>query len=340
MSTLIIWDEVPMVHRCVVEVLDKMLKDITDCNLLFGGKVIVLGGNFRQVLPVVPKGKKKDIMNASLVFSYLWPSYFHPPLVENMRTKLDPTFCHFLLRIGDGTEEEHTCRCIKLPDNIVLPFEEEITSLKKLIHHVFLNIEAYADNLDTMANRVILIPTNESIDKSEQSLQEDFLNSLTSNGIPPHELKLKVNCLVILLRNINHSEGLCNRTCLSCLKFEKNAILVEITSDEYCEKYVFLPKVLIILVLDLGLNQELVSDTINNNLQFNLWFKFYHGIFSFLVGSNKEDELKDESFVGKEKISEKSIVLGKKQDHLEREFVTRSSSESLKLKIPLMVSGN
>ncbi|CAA2986584.1 ATP-dependent DNA helicase PIF4-like, partial [Olea europaea subsp. europaea] len=51
-SKLIIWDEAPMVNRCAVESVDKMLRDITDCNLPFGRKVIVLGGNFRQILPV------------------------------------------------------------------------------------------------------------------------------------------------------------------------------------------------------------------------------------------------------------------------------------------------
>ncbi|XP_022897437.1 ATP-dependent DNA helicase PIF4-like [Olea europaea var. sylvestris] len=59
MPRLIIWDEAPMVNHFAVESVDKMLRDITDCNLLFGGKVIVFGGDFRQILPVVPKGKKR-----------------------------------------------------------------------------------------------------------------------------------------------------------------------------------------------------------------------------------------------------------------------------------------
>ncbi|XP_022859931.1 uncharacterized protein LOC111380560 [Olea europaea var. sylvestris] len=196
-------------------------------------------------------------MQASLVFWDLWPLYKHLPLIENIRAKLDPTFCSYLLRIGDGIEREHNCKCIKLPENIVLPFEDEITSLKKLTHHVFPDIEACFDDLHVMTNRVILTPTNECvdhinkilleqisseiytyysfdevIDKSEQSLQEDFLNSLTLNGIPPHELMLKINYHVMLLRNINYSEGLYNGTCLICRKFEKNVILAEITTDD------------------------------------------------------------------------------------------------------------
>ncbi|XP_060965525.1 uncharacterized protein LOC115712693 [Cannabis sativa] len=65
-TKLIIWDEAPMMHRQTIEALDRMLQDVTECNLPFGGKVVVFGGDFRQVLPVVPKGRKKDIINASL----------------------------------------------------------------------------------------------------------------------------------------------------------------------------------------------------------------------------------------------------------------------------------
>ena len=47
-------------------------------------------------------------------------------------------------------------------------------------------------------------------DKIEQGFQEDFLDTLTPNEIPPHEVILKPNCPVILLCNLNAFEGLCN----------------------------------------------------------------------------------------------------------------------------------
>jgi hypothetical protein len=39
---------------------------------IFGGKIVVLGGDFQQILLVVPKGGRKDIVSASLPRSHLW----------------------------------------------------------------------------------------------------------------------------------------------------------------------------------------------------------------------------------------------------------------------------
>jgi len=41
-------------------------------DLPFGGKVVVFGGDFRQVLPVIQKGKREQIVNVVLHRSSLW----------------------------------------------------------------------------------------------------------------------------------------------------------------------------------------------------------------------------------------------------------------------------
>ena len=66
MTKLIIWDEAPMCHKFSFEALDKSLKDIMHNNRPFGGKVIVFCGDFRQILPVVPRGNRSDIVHATL----------------------------------------------------------------------------------------------------------------------------------------------------------------------------------------------------------------------------------------------------------------------------------
>jgi hypothetical protein len=41
---------------------------------------------------------------------------------------------------------------------------------------------------------------------------QEFLNTLTPNGLPPHVLNLKIDCMVILLRNIYPANRLFNGT--------------------------------------------------------------------------------------------------------------------------------
>ena len=58
-ASLIIWDEASMTKRQAVEALDRSMRDITDKpKLPFGGKTVVFGGDFRQVLPVIRKGTR------------------------------------------------------------------------------------------------------------------------------------------------------------------------------------------------------------------------------------------------------------------------------------------
>ncbi|XP_021754741.1 uncharacterized protein LOC110720016 [Chenopodium quinoa] len=60
-ASLIIWDEAPMIHRHAFDAVDRTLRDIMQTENAnsgdrpFGGKTVVLGGDFRQILPVVPR---------------------------------------------------------------------------------------------------------------------------------------------------------------------------------------------------------------------------------------------------------------------------------------------
>ncbi|XP_071681524.1 uncharacterized protein [Lolium perenne] len=104
-ASLIIWDEVAMTKRQTVETLDRSLQDIMGCDLPFGGKVVVFGGDFRQVLPVVTRGTRAQITDATLRRSHLWEKIRKIRLTRNMRAQTDPWFSSYLLRIGNGTEE-------------------------------------------------------------------------------------------------------------------------------------------------------------------------------------------------------------------------------------------
>jgi hypothetical protein len=77
-ADLIIWDEAPMMHYQAFETIDRTLCDLMQLDdaqateNIFGGKTVVLGGDFRQILLIVPKGGQEDIVSASLLRSHLW----------------------------------------------------------------------------------------------------------------------------------------------------------------------------------------------------------------------------------------------------------------------------
>jgi len=65
-ADVIIWDEVPIQHRHCFEAVDRHLRDIRNCDKPFGGIVVILGGDFAQILPVIKHGSRANIVLACL----------------------------------------------------------------------------------------------------------------------------------------------------------------------------------------------------------------------------------------------------------------------------------
>jgi len=70
-TQLVFWDEAPMQHRHTFEAVDRTFKDIRNDPRPFGGVVFCFCGDFRQILPVVPKGTRGQIVSACLKRSSL-----------------------------------------------------------------------------------------------------------------------------------------------------------------------------------------------------------------------------------------------------------------------------
>ncbi|PWZ58794.1 ATP-dependent DNA helicase PIF1 [Zea mays] len=268
-SSLIIWDEASMTKRQAVEALDNSMRDIMGRpGLPFGGKTIVFGGDFRQVLPVIRKGSRAQVVASSLRMSYLWESMSHLKLVSNMRAKNDPWFAEYLLRVGGGTEVTNSDGDIRLPDEVCVPYSGSDNDLDNLIDFVFPNLNENMSDSTYITSRAILSTRNNWVDMintkmidrfqgehmvyhSFDSAMDDphnyyppeFLNTLTPNGLPPHVLKLKIGCPVILLRNIDPANGLCNGTRLVVRGFQRNSIDAEIVLGQYAGKRIFLPRI-------------------------------------------------------------------------------------------------
>jgi ATP-dependent DNA helicase PIF1 len=71
----------------------------------------------------------------------------------------------------------------------------------------------------------------------------EFLNTLHVSGIPQHELKLKIGAIVILLKNINSSQGLCYGTRLFVEELRYDVILAIIAAGKHKGLKVFLSRI-------------------------------------------------------------------------------------------------
>ncbi|XP_074305504.1 uncharacterized protein LOC141640719 [Silene latifolia] len=239
-AALIIWDEASMAKKQNIEAVYMLFKDVCSSDEPFGGKVIVFGGEFR--------------------------------LTENIRARADPEFSEFLLKLGNGEVQTTENGLIKLPDNLMITPDGEKEPEQLLIDAVFPEIQEQNFSIDIFTERAILTPRNNDVDsinrmlidkfpgqshiyhiyKSFDSVIDDnsnvypaeFLNSLCPPGMTtPHELVVKENSPVILLRNLDPAAGLCNGTRLICKRFFPNMIECEISTGFYTEERVFLPRI-------------------------------------------------------------------------------------------------
>ncbi|XP_039834451.1 ATP-dependent DNA helicase PIF1-like [Panicum virgatum] len=175
-------------------------------------------------------------------------------------------------------------------------------AVQTLIEHIFPSLKENATSASYMSTCAILSTKNEHVDKlnammidnflgeatvfySFDSIDDDshnhypieFLNSITPNGLPPHELKLKINCPVILLRNLDPNNGLCNGTRLIVRALQANAIDAHIVGGQHVGKRVFIPRIPMAPSDDMSLPFKLKRKQFPVRLSFAMTINKSHG---------------------------------------------------------------
>jgi ATP-dependent DNA helicase PIF1 len=85
--------------------------------------------------------------------------------------------------------------------------------------------EINARMIDRFPGKAMVFYNFDSVDDDERNnYPQDFLNSITPNGLPLHELRIKINCPLILLRNLDSRSGLCNETHLVVRAVDKHIL--------------------------------------------------------------------------------------------------------------------
>jgi len=108
-TEVFIWDEVTMSNKYIFKIVDEKLRELMDQTypeqgydkIPFGGKIMLLGGDFRQCLPVQRGANRSEKIDLSIKRSYLWKHFKGNifKLKENARAKFDPEFAKFVLQV-------------------------------------------------------------------------------------------------------------------------------------------------------------------------------------------------------------------------------------------------
>ncbi|KAG4909546.1 hypothetical protein JHK87_055662 [Glycine soja] len=238
-TNLIIWDEAPMAHKFCFDALDQTLRDII--------KEKKSQSNFwRQI---IPRGSRSDIINATINSSYLRPCCEVLTLSKNMHLQgnaqsIDDQettkFAKWILDIGDGVigNQNDGYATIEIPEYLlIIEYNDPIDAIVK---STFTDLYQYHSNPEFFKSRAILASTNETVEEKSktidrwhfQSITIEFLNSLNTFGLPNHHIKLKIGSPIMLLRNIDQTQGLCNGTRLVVTRLAKHVIAAEIISGK------------------------------------------------------------------------------------------------------------
>ncbi len=264
---LIVWDECTLSQKKAMEAADQPLQHLN--NALFGGVTVVLAGDFRQTLPVIPKGTPADELNACLKQSPLWSKIKKLTHSTYMRVHKcnDPAaadFARLLMDIGNGRLPLDTNGQVTIPAGC----GTIVTTTQELQAKVYPNLAAHFKDYDYFCECAILAPKNDTVNKlnahilsefpgtaqSYRSIDKvtevdhavqypvQFLKSLAPSGMPPHNLALTVGAPIILLCNLDALK-LCNGTRLCVEQLQSHVIEARIMTGCGKRERVFIPRI-------------------------------------------------------------------------------------------------
>ena len=259
-SKLMLIDEATMLDRYLLEAMNRTLQDLMGCDRPFGGKILILAGDFRQCLPVVQGAGRGEIVSHCINQSPLWSYFQIQTLSVNMRVRalgdqILQQFDEWSLSIGNGEVEN-----LSVPDEMVacriVPNSaqnrnSEALAMAQFCNSVFPQLATNISDPQWLEGRAILAATNREVNMINEGLASklpgstdtltsadaltnpedllrfnvEYLHTLSPNGFPTHVLRFKANMPLMLLRNLNPREGLCNGTKLIYKRCIDNKLL-------------------------------------------------------------------------------------------------------------------
>ncbi len=220
-AELIIWDECSMIHAHAADAVNRTFQDIMNNDRPFGGKCVLLMGDFKQLLPVVQYGKGH---NHTIQRCKWWPMVKHLTFTKNWRAAEHPEYSKFLEEVGNG----HVTAVVPPDATRVNSYEEMISSVYEddfnNQHQILaLTLETCAQInkmcLNLLPGRLIDMPAADHyMDcRDLDSFPHDYVESLAIKGAPPFMLQFKLGGRYMCIRNLDVTRGIINGTMLKLI---------------------------------------------------------------------------------------------------------------------------
>ncbi len=260
-ALLIIIDEISMLSADYLRLIDETLRIATGVNAPFGGKVVIVAGDFKQLCPIAKSST--STRTACALNAAVWPLFASNccHLRSQFRSE-DPQHTAFITRIGFGVTEENGSTIshdgafdCPLPQPIKgFDINERANALQWLIQNDLHDARKSASNCAIGFTHEVVNQYNNaiwplaaqaqgalathreitSVNKSPKTKNSvhfamgtpETLASFEDKGIPPHKLNLFNGAVCTLIRNLNVKEGLGNGT--KCIVRHISTFVIEV----------------------------------------------------------------------------------------------------------------
>lgn len=281
-AKVLLMDEAVMFRWALIEAVDRSFREIRGiADKPFGGVLVVMGGDFRQTLPIERHAQRAQTVEMCVSRWPAWMAALHSSvgggvsvneymLATNLRAERlareAPTdgersrirrWARWLERLGDGelggAEDEGGEADLSEWPELCHPVRN-VAGVQAMLRDVYdcPDAELGSQTADFWSQRAIVTPRHVCVDylnelmlarlpgdeieltsadvvdlddRGGAEITSDFLNAQNPAGMPPHALKLKLNAVVILLRNLDRRRGLVNGTRLQVEDVRNNRLL-------------------------------------------------------------------------------------------------------------------
>lgn len=193
-------------------------------------------------------------------------------------------FANWLLRVGEGLTDGDDGELLCLPKELCIPPSSE-NCTDQLIDAIYPSIDSLNPAEDIQCEyfkeRAILSPRNANVDEinekilcrlpgeeklflsadkasdesgqSVDNLPMEYLNGIVLAGFPLHKTVLKVGAPILLLRNLDPANGLCNGTRLLITRLGGRVIEGKILTGSLAGNVAFIPRIALTSESNIGL---------------------------------------------------------------------------------------